>query len=510
MTAKPLSVMIATEGTYPFYRGGVSTWCDRLTHGLPDIEFKVFALTTDPFTPSRYTLAPNVSEVVRAPQWGFTQPAEYHSALNFHSFRRHRKSTSSAAVEIAFKPLFEQFLSLVFAHSANPMELGEVLVSLHFYFRTHDYQVTMNSATAWSVFVHAARATYENRPAATERPSFGEVKQAFRLLYHLLTVLHTKVPQVDLVHSSAAAFCGIPCILSKLMRGTPYLLTEHGVYLREQYLNLRSQIQSFFVRWFLYRLCGALARLSYQLADQISPVCAYNARWEKKLSADPQHIRVIFNGVDPGTFQRCVPAPKSRPRISTVGLIYPLKGQSDLIRATALIKRELPEVEVLIYGASTDADYYGQCQSLVAEKQLENNVTFAGITKEPWRVYSEADIVVLPSISEGFPYVVVEAMMCGAAIVATDVGGVREALGCAGLLTPSRNPAALARAILFLLHNPSERQRLGAMAMARALELFTEDRFLRSYRAAYWDLYLGMRPRTLLLAPEGVSGARPY
>ncbi len=146
-----------------------------------------------------------------------------------------------------------------------------------------------------------------------------------------------------------------------------------------------------------------------------------------------------------------------------------MKGQSDLIRATAIVKQEIPEVEVRIYGASTDADYFDQCQQLVAEKQLEKNIIFAGLTKEPWRVYSDADIVVLPSISEGFPYVVVEAMMCGAAIVASDVGGVREALGSAGLLTPSRSPAALAKAILSLLHNPAERQRLGAMAMERAL-----------------------------------------
>jgi polysaccharide biosynthesis protein PelF len=507
MTAKPLSVMIATEGTYPYYRGGVSTWCDRLTHGLPDIDFKIFALTTDPFTPERYDLAPNVSTVVRAPQWGFTQPAEYHAALNFNSFRRHRKDTTSIVIERSFKPLFEQFLSLAFSQNPCAEELGRVLVMLHFYFRTHDYQVTLNSATAWSVFVHAARATYEDRPAATERPTLGEIKQAFRLLYHLLTVLHSKIPEADLVHSSAAAFCGIPCVLSKLIRGTPYLLTEHGVYLREQYLNLRAQIKSFFVRWFLYRLCGAIAILSYQTADQISPVCAYNARWERRLTANPERIRVIFNGVDPEKFQPSTPSPKSRPRISTVGLIYPLKGQADLIRAAAIVKREVPDLEVRIYGASTDKSYYELCQQLVRENALESNVVFAGLTREPWRVYSEAEIVVLPSISEGFPYVVVEAMMCGAAIVASDVGGVREALGSTGLLTPSRSPAALAKAISFLLVNPDERRRLGMMAMARALELFTEERFLRNYRETYWDLFLGMRPRTLLLHSEGSSHA---
>jgi glycosyltransferase involved in cell wall biosynthesis len=119
---------------------------------------------------------------------------------------------------------------------------------------------------------------------------------------------------------------------------------------------------------------------------------------------------------------------------------------------------------------------------------LENNVTFAGSTKEPWKVYSSADVMAFPSISEGFPYVVLEAMLCGAAIVATDVGGVAEALGNCGLLVPSKSPSALADAISFLLANPAERERLGRSAQARALEHFTEKQFLSSYQNTYRDL----------------------
>ena len=499
MTSPQLSVLLATEGTYPFYGGGVSTWCDRLTKGLPDVDFKLFSITTDPFSASRYPLAENVSEVLRAPQWGLTQPAEYQD-MPLAMFLRHRWRTKDNVVHRTFQPLFEQFLKLVFLPDGDLPELGEVLLSLHLYFRTHDYAVTMNSAVAWNTFQHAARVRYDERPPATERPTLGEIKQAFRLLYHLLTVLHTRVPEVNLVHSSAAAFCGIPCVLSKLLRGTPYLLTEHGVYLREQYLNLRGQIRSFFVRWFLCRLSGAIARLSYHFADQVSPVCAYNTRWERKLGVNSSQLKVIFNGVDPEKFQPCAPEPKTRPRVSTVGLIYPLKGQCDLIRAAALMKKDVPNVDVRIYGAGTDKGYYRMCQDLVAEHKLAGTVEFAGLTKEPWKVYSDADVVALPSISEGFPYVVVEAMMCGAAIVASDVGGVREALGNTGLLTPSRNPEALAEAITYLLQNDEERRRLGALAFARALELFTEHKFLKNYRETYWDLFLGLRSRTLQLS----------
>src|SRR5437879_11376207 len=76
---EPISVLLTTEGTYPFYTGGVSTWCHRLTHGLPDIDFTVLAVVTNPSPRSKYGLAPNVREVIKVPQWGLLQPAEYRS-----------------------------------------------------------------------------------------------------------------------------------------------------------------------------------------------------------------------------------------------------------------------------------------------------------------------------------------------------------------------------------------------------------------------------------------------
>ena len=161
---------------------------------------------------------------------------------------------------------------------------------------------------------------------ATGNPSLAEVKEAYRLLYHLLMVLHFPIPYADITHSSAASFCGLPCVLAKLARGTPYLLTEHGIYLREQYLNLGSQVKSFFVRWFLYRLVENVVELNYYFADQISPVCAYNSRWEKQLGVSPNRIEVIFNGVNPEKFQPYKRQRSGRALVSSVGNIYPLKG----------------------------------------------------------------------------------------------------------------------------------------------------------------------------------------
>src|SRR5207249_9304791 len=106
---------------------------------------------------------------------------------------------------------------------------------------------------------------------------------------------------------------------------------EHGVYLRAQYLNLRRQVESFVVRWFLYRVIENVVELNYYFADLVAPVCAFNARWEKHLGVPESRVQVIFNGVDPEKFSPQRQENGRRARVSSLGHIYPLKGQRDLI-----------------------------------------------------------------------------------------------------------------------------------------------------------------------------------
>ena len=391
---------------------------------------------TSPFEQLKYELAPNVQSVLKIPQWGLLQPAEYSHHHSPSRILAQRWNTSFKTIGAKFEPFFERFLALILAGECDSTELGSLLLEMQVYFQLHDYTSTMNSGRIWELFLQAVTATYSFRPPATENPSFGELKQAYRLLYHLLIVLHFPIPKADISHSSAASFCGIPCILAKLVDGTPYLLTEHGVYLREQYLNLRNYIKSFFVRWFLYRLVRSVVELNYHFADQISPVCAYNARWEEHLGLPPTASKSCTTGSTPRNFIAANGGPIRVPWSRPSGLIYPLKGQLDLISAASLLKGNYSNLEVRFYGNPSDKGYFEACKKSVSDLELEQHVTFAGSTNEPWKVYSNADVMAFASISEAFPYVVVEAMLCGAAIVSTDVGGVREALGECGLLAP--------------------------------------------------------------------------
>jgi hypothetical protein len=116
-------------------------------------------------------------------------------------------------------------------------------------------------------------------------------------------------------------------------------------------------------------------------------------------------------------------------------------------------------------------------------------VRFLGFTDKVAEAYAAGDISLMTSISEAFPYGVVESLMCGRPIVSTEVGGVREALGEFGMTAPSRDVDGLARAVVTMLRRPAdELAQLSRGARQRAVDNFTLDRFIGEYRESYLRL----------------------
>ncbi|MER7974228.1 glycosyltransferase, partial [Streptomyces sp. NPDC096080] len=102
--------------------------------------------------------------------------------------------------------------------------------------------------------------------------------------------------------------------------------------------------------------------------------------------------------------------------------------------------------------------------------------------------YAAGNVVMLSSISEGFPFTLIEAMSCGRATVSTDVGGVREAVGDTGLVVPPRDPDAMAAAALDLLADAARRRAMGEAARLRVIEQFTLRQTIDTFRAIYHEL----------------------
>ncbi len=482
-------ILMTTEGTYPFVGGGVSTWCHEITHQMSEVDFTILAIVANPYLQQQYPLSANVSQVLKVPLWGMEDPIEYGWRFPFSGALKSKIATTEAMISQRFLPLFKQLLICILSPELSDIDrLGQTVVAIHEYFLRYDYHKTMVSREVWGCFQKLVTTSWQT-VIKPDRITIGEITETLRLLYRFLIPLQVPLPPTDLIHSSAASYCGLFGVIGKIAYQLPFLLTEHGINSREQYLNLRTSIPSVFVRRFLHYLVNAVVKLNYHYADIVSTVCKYNTRWEKWWDVPPEKMKIIYNGADPDKFSPQIHPPNPRPVVANVSLIFALKGQLNLIEAAAIVRDRIPDVEFRLYGKATDIDYFARCQAKVREYKLEHNVRFEGFTTQPWLAYGSADIVAMASVSEGFPYAIIEAMLCGATIVSTDVGGVAEALGDTGLLVPANQPTALAESILQLLSlSPTQRHQMGSQSRKRALDLFTQSECTQTYLHTYLKL----------------------
>jgi glycosyltransferase involved in cell wall biosynthesis len=198
-------------------------------------------------------------------------------------------------------------------------------------------------------------------------------------------------------------------------------------------------------------------------------------------------------GLPPGSIQTIrngVPAPRARdragfgsgvPTIGSVGRLDTQKGFDVLVAALA----QLPDVHCVLIGDGPERD---AILAAAQQHDVGDRLTLTGRLDDPADRVAELDVFVLPSRFEGFPLVVLEAMLAGVPVVATDVGAVREAVadGATGLLVAPEDAAGLARAIRRMFDEPGLRARVTEAALARARMEFTADamasRFVDLYR----------------------------
>lgn len=481
-----MRVMLTTEGTYPFHQGGVSTWCDQIVQGTDKVDYTIYSVMMNPFVTQKFKL-PESATLVKMPLWGTEEPSEHFDQPFSQSFLA-KKRTTSTNIDKDFIPLFETLVQEIIQQEKNPKVLSKVLLDLHLYFQYYEYKKSFKSEETWNTYKTIILSHVQKRGSDLARPDVYSLIQSLGWLYRFLNILNTPIPDVHLTHSSAAGFCGIPCVLSKLKNKTPYMLTEHGVYLREQYLSLSKREYSSFLNTFLMRMVHSITSLNYYYADQVSPVCEYNTRWELEFGVPQERIKVLYNGVDPNVFLNAPSTKASRPTIVTVARIDPIKDIEMLIKASKIVREQIADVQFVIYGSVTVPDYYEECLKLREKLGLEETVIFAGHSSNIAAAYKSGDLVALTSISEAFPYSVVEAMMAGTAVIATDVGGIGEALGNCGKLVPARNHEKLAEEIVRLMRTPELRASMAEEGRERALSMFTVDRVLREHLESYWKL----------------------
>jgi glycosyltransferase involved in cell wall biosynthesis len=487
---------LITEGGYPYATGESRLWCDRLVRGLGQHEFDLYALSRSARQEDQgcMRLPPQVRRVRTAALWAPADDGLSHGRRERRRFAGHFKDLAAAVCADG-----DGFADGLYGLAELAREHGGLYAALR-------------SETAVRALESACRAPGTRRTVhgATVVDHLAFADRLERALRPLLLDWYDEegLGAVDLCHAASGGPAALPGLLAKRFCGVPLLVTEYGVQLRAHYLAATDAGLSTPVRALLASFHRQLATEVYRQAAVITPGNTHARRWQEKCGADRRKLRTVYPGMEADRFAAVGDsADTGEPHtLVWVGRIEPAKDIVALLHAFAEIRKEEPAARLRLFAppaASPEAvTYLGHCKAFAAQlfpdeadgahAVGDNPVSFEEIggpeAPELVDAYAAGGVVVLSSVVEGFPVSLVEAMFCGRATVSTDVGAVVEVIGGTGLVVPPRNPRALADACVALLRDPARRERLGAAARARALELFTVEQNLTAFRGIYLEL----------------------
>jgi N-acetyl-alpha-D-glucosaminyl L-malate synthase BshA len=299
------------------------------------------------------------------------------------------------------------------------------------------------------------------------------------LLYSLNIEKVAQKVNPDIIHAHFAYPEGWATLLAKfvLQQKIPFVLTLHG------YDILVEPSIGYGIR--LERRYELIIERVLKCADAL--IVASKAIYEetRKIVGSSEKLHVVPNGVDIQRFNPSVNGRRIRKQYSaedkfivfTLRHHRPIYGIDYLILAAKFILSRRKDVIFIIGGEGPLRQHY---LGIVKQLGIKDSVLFPGTIprEEVPFYYAASDIVVIPSLQEGWGLVATEAMACGKPVIATNVGGLPDQVidGYNGFLVPPRNPRAIAEKVLYLLENPSEIKRMGLNGRKLAEERFNIER----------------------------------
>ena len=501
----PADVGLVLEGTYPYVRGGVSSWVHELIGHMPELRFAVVHVGPEPGTYKRRHYVPPQNVVSFTDLYCRQAPVERgdRAALERAAQRERHRHTRSPAKSRMLRGIRRLHLD-----RAPDASLLEDLAS-------GDLSV--------EAFLHGRQSfelTEELYEALAPGASFVAFHWHVRSMHlPLVRLLGMRPPPAGTYHSVCTGYAGLLAAAWSLRTGRPFILTEHGIYTRERRLELDraawltgtqdrrrpgrrtiDEVSAAALRRVWLHFFHMLSRCAYRQATTIISLCEASRVRQVADGAPMERTRVVPNGIDLAVFDARCPRtssqvePAGRVRVGFVGRLVPIKDLVTFVRA-CFIARSHVELEARVIGpTSEDPRYVRRCWRLVRALGLEGVVHFEG-QRSPEQIYSELDMVVLTSFSEGQPLVILEAGAAGVPVIASDVGACRELLegrseadrllGRSGIVTRLAAPEETAAAIVRLAENPALRRSMGATGKQRVARFYRQRTTVTIYRSLY-------------------------
>ncbi len=482
-------VCLLLEGSYPFVSGGVATWVHNLVRGMPDLDFCAHCIlpSAKQQWDYRYELPDNLTEM---------------RTIHLHDPAPDRR------------PLF----GLRKKDVALLRELHRDMESLHYAGLEQTLALFRSRRVSLDELVHGKkpwRLMLEHYWRRSPEASFLDYFWTYRFTHlPIFKILQADIPRARVYHAISTGYAGLLGVTARLLYNRPLLLTEHGIYVKERKIEI-SQAEWIYTagdkRLRVQRRLGRfqemwthifehLGRLTYRYASRIYTLYEGNRQMEIAEGADPDKVEIIPNGIDIERFQNLVsledaPERLREPKIGFVGRVVSIKDVKTFIRALKIASMKLPAFTAYIMGPTEeDEEYYKECLELTRLMRLEDKVVYTGKVKVE-DYYPDLDLVVLTSISEAQPLVVMEANCAGIPAVCSDVGSCREllegrtpedkALGPSGVVTPVAAPSATAEAILKIVTDPELWRAMSRSGRQRIKTFYREDELNRRYLEIY-------------------------
>ena len=488
-------IAFVLEGTYPFIRGGVSSWVHQLIRGLPHYTFALIFLgdRKENYTEMRYELPDNVVD------------------LSFF-FIMEEGNPPQMAAHKGSKHLFYRIKQMHHGFQQNSdIDFGQIIKMLIKGSAKHQpitHTDFLYSEEAWD-FISKQ---YENNTSDSSFLSYFWTIRVLHIPIFVLLDAAKKIPKARVYHTVSTGYAGLFSAMISSVTDKPVILTEHGIYTKERKIEL-SQVswindaqekfgaglnEDFsYLRQLWIRFFETIGDITYQAADPIITITEGNRRRQIADGAEATKVSVIPNGVDLHRFKGVRESrPKKAPLvIGFIGRVVPIKDVKTFYRAIRSVSDQLPEIQAwIIGGEDEDPKYAMECRDLMSSLGLEDTIVYKGFC-DVAAMMAEVGVVALSSISEGLPLVILEAFASGRPCVATDVGACKEliegateedkALGAAGGVVDIADSEGLADEIIKLFADADYWQQACTSAVNRVEKYFNEDSLFESYEQVY-------------------------
>ncbi len=313
--------------------------------------------------------------------------------------------------------------------------------------------------------------------------AFSEISGFSYRAFFMLRKLHQKL-QFDIIHDNQCIGYGL--LFMKAL-GIPVIATIHHP-LTIDLENVLERASSFTnrIKGVMFYPILMQQIVSKRLNHIITVSEDSKNRITKDFGVPPHKQSVVYNGLDTSIFRKLPHVKKKPDKLLFVGNVEDgKKGFVYLLKALTLIKSKAT-LTVIDGGAP----HRRITQKLVDTLGVRTKVEFVGAasTDELVHHYNEAAIAIVPSVYEGFGFPAAEAMACGTPVIASDGGALREVVGDAGVVVPTRDEVALANAIDRLLHNRTLLQELSHKGIQRVKTLFNWDNAAMQMATIYQNI----------------------